>query len=361
MGHLQESVRREQIKLLPNFKKNLKMNKFALIVAFMVAGATAAVDRCNPTGDVNRSLLQLRFDENQDFACLKKLLPKGANVNAKDSYEYTPIMYAAKGSAGNALKVVQFLVTKGANVNAKNYYNTNALHYAVLQNNGQIVKFLIEKGAEGQVSDLLMLAVRYGKELIESVKVLVNKGADVNKVSGPLEYPYVKDSVLIIAAQNNYMKIVKFLLEKGANVQAPCHSRSWCLGKNTLMYAATHGNLDLVKILITKGLDVNAQDKVDGSTALMMAARNGHETVTEFLLEKGANPNFINDDGLSAMILASQNGQQVIVQQLKAKGAYMIDSYIFGFADLFPSFISDPVQRLRRLHRDNHVENFQGE
>merc|ERR1711997_572230 len=212
-----------------------------------------------------------------------------------------------------------------------NYYNTNALHYAVLQNNGQIVKFLIEKGAEGQVSDLLMLAVRYGKELIESVKVLVNKGADVNKVSGPLEYLYVKDSVLIIAAQNNYMKIVKFLLEKGANVEATCHSRSWCLGKNILMYAATHGNLDIVKL----------------------AATNGHETITEFLLQKGSNPNFINDDGMSALILASQNGQQVIVGQLKAKGAYMIDSYIFGFADLFPSFISDPVQRLRRLHRDN--------
>lgn len=346
------------------------MNKFALtiaLVAFMVAGAIGAprikrdVDRCNPTGDVTRSLIQLRFDDNEDFACLKKLVGKGASVNAKDSYDYTPIMYAAKGSAGNALKVVQFLITKGANVNAKNYYATNALHYAVLKNNGKIVKFLIEKGAEGQVSDLLMLAVRYGKELIDSVKVLVNKGADVNKVSGPLEYPYVKDSVLIIAAQNNYMKIVKFLLEKGANAQATCHSRSWCLGKNTLMYAATHGNLDVVKILITKGLDVNAQDLVDGSTALMMAARNGHETITEFLLQKGSNPNFINNDGMSALILATQNGQQVIVQQLKANGAYMIDSYIFGFADLFPSFISDPVQRLRRLHRDNHVENFQGE
>merc|ERR1711997_1266033 len=344
MGHLQESVRREHIKLLPFFKlkKNLKMNKFALTIAlvgFMVAGAIGA-PRIKRDVAPCQSVVQLRFDENEDFACLKKLVGKGADVNAKDSYDYTPIMYAAKGSAGNALKVVQFLVSKGANVNAKNYYATNALHYAVLQNNGKIVKFLIEKGAEGQVSDLLMLAVRYGKELIDSVKVLVNKGADVNKVSGPLEYPYVKDSVLIIAAQNNYMKIVKFLLEKGANVQATCHSRSWCLGKNTLMYAATHGNLDIVKLAVTKGLDVNAQDKVDGSTALMMASRNGHETITEFL---------------------SQNGQQVIVQQLKAKGAYMIDSYIFGFADLFPSFISDPVQRLRRLHRDNHVENFQGE
>merc|ERR1711992_323649 len=331
-----------QIVTIFKLKKNLKMNKFALTIAlvgFMVAGAIGA-PRIKRDVAQCRDVVQLRFDDNEDFACLKKLVGKGANVNTKDSYDYTPIMYAAKGSAGNALKVVQFLVSKGAKVNAKNYYNTNALHYAVLQNNGKIVKFLIEKGAEGQVSDLLMLAVRYGKELIDSVKVLVNKGADVNKVSGPMEYPYVKDSVLIIAAQNNYMKIVKFLLEKGANVQATCHSRSWCLGKNTLMYAATHGNLDLVKILINKGLDVNAQDKVDGSTALMMAARNGHETITEFLL---------------------QNGQQVIVQQLKAKGAYMIDSYIFGFADLFPSFISDPVQRLRRLHRDNHVENFQGE
>merc|ERR1712203_378625 len=301
------------------------MNKFALTIAlvgFMVAGAIGA-PRIKRAVDPCQSVVQLRFDENEDFACLKKLVGKGADVNTKDSYDYTPIMYAAKGSAGNALKVVQFLITKGANVNAKNYYATNALHYAVLQNNGKIVKFLIEKGAEGQVSDLLMLAVRYGKELIDSVKVLVNKGADVNKVSGPMEYPYVKDSVLIIAAQNNYMKIVK--------------------------------------LAVTKGLDVNAQDKVDGSTALMMAARNGHETITEFLLQKGSNPNFINDDGMSALILASQNGQQVIVGQLKAKGAYMIDSYIFGFADLFPSFISDPVQRLRRLHRDNHVEKFQGE
>merc|ERR1711863_58784 len=266
MGHLQESVRREHIKLLPFFKlkKNLKMNKFALTIAlvgFMVAGAIGA-PRIKRAVDPCQSVVQLRFDENEDFACLKKLAGKGADVNTKDSYDYTPIMYAAKGSAGNALKVVQFLITKGANVNAKNYYATNALHYAVLQNNGKIVKFLIEKGAEGDVSDLLMLAVRYGKELFKSVKVLVNKGADINKVSGPTEYPYVNDTVLIIAAQNDYMKIVKTLLEKGANFNVRCHSRSWCVGKDAMIYAATHGNLDLVKILITKGLDVSAQDKV---------------------------------------------------------------------------------------------------
>ena len=44
-------------------------------------------------------------------------------------------------------------------------------------------------------------------------------------VSGAMDYPYVNDSVLIIAAQNNYMEIVKFLLAKGAKHDVKCMSR----------------------------------------------------------------------------------------------------------------------------------------
>ena len=84
---------------------------------------------------------------------------------------------------------------------------------------------MIEKEAEGDLSKLLMKAVRDNRELTESVKVLVNKGADINMVSGAMDYPYVNDSVLIIAAQNNYMEIVKFLLAKGAKHDVKCMSR----------------------------------------------------------------------------------------------------------------------------------------
>lgn len=339
------------------------MNKSTLtfvVVATLLAGVIGAprtkrAAGCKLSGDVNKNLLELDFNQDEDFGCMKRLLQKGANVNTKDSYDYTPIMYAAKGTASKALEAVKYLVNKGAQLNAKNYYTTNPLHHAVLANNGEIVKYLIEKGAEGELSELLMLAVRYGKELTKSVKVLVNKGANVNKVSGPYEYPYVNDTVLIIAAQNNYMEIVKILLENGANFEVKCHSRSWCLGKNTLIYAATIGNLDIVQVLVTKGADINVQDKT-GNSALMMAARNGHETVTQFLLDNGANVNLINDDGYSALIYATEKGQEQIAQQLRAKGAYMIDSYVFSFADLFPSFISDRVQKLRRIHRDNHID-----
>ena len=136
-----------------------------------------------------------------------------------------------------------------------------------MADNGEIVKFLVQKGAEDDLSNLLMLAVRYGKELTKSVKVLVNLGADVNKVC-----QHTKDTMLIIAAQKNHMEIVKFLLEKGADSQVDCKSRFWCLGKDTLIYAANFGNLDIVKLLLAKGANINVQDKI-GNSPLMMAAR----------------------------------------------------------------------------------------
>merc|ERR1712203_126247 len=178
-------------------------------------------------------------------------------------------------------------------------------------------------GAEGDLSKLLMKAVRDNRELTESVKVLVNKGADINMVSGAMDYPYVNDSVLIIAAQNNYMEIVQILVGKGAKHDVKCMSRSWNLGKTPLIFAAMYGKLDIVKTLITKGADVNVKD-LAGNSALMMAAKNGHETVTEFLLSKAANVNYVNDDGYTALIYATESGQGHIVEQLKAKGAYMV-------------------------------------
>jgi len=322
---------------------------FILLAMFISSSIEAArLPGCKLRGDMNKNIMELRFNEDSDFTCMKRLLQKGAHVNAKDSYDYTPIMYAAKGTSSKALDAVKYLVKKGAQLNSKNYYDSTAVELAVLADNGEIVKFLVQKGAEDDLSNLLMLAVRYGKELTESVKVLVNLGADVNKVC-----QHTKDTMLIIAAQKNHMEIVKILLEKGADSQVDCKSRFWCLGKDTLIYAANFGNLDIVKLLLAKGANINVQDKI-GNTPLMMAARNGYETVTQYLLDQGAHVNLINNKGYSALTYAYEQGHEKIFDQLKAKGAYPVDYYIFNLANLFPSFISDPIQKLRRTQRQNY-------
>lgn len=56
-------------------------------------------------------------------------------------------------------------------------------------------------------------------------------------------------------------------------------------GQTALMLAVSHGRLDMVKMLLEAGADINIQDD-DGSTALMCAAEHGHvEIVKHFLCQ----------------------------------------------------------------------------
>merc|ERR1712223_1775906 len=125
MGHLHSSVGQIHLKfcfVCHSLKPSSKMNKFTLslvVIATFIAGSieAATIPGCKLRGDVNNNLLRLRFNQDSDFPCMKRLLQKGADVNNKDSYEYSPIMYAAKGTSNTALDAVKYLVNKGAHLN----------------------------------------------------------------------------------------------------------------------------------------------------------------------------------------------------------------------------------------------------
>lgn len=53
--------------------------------------------------------------------------------------------------------------------------------------------------------------------------------------------------------------------------------------QTALMLAVSHGNLDMVQMLIEAGADINIQDD-DGSTSLMCAAEHGHIDIVKYLL-----------------------------------------------------------------------------
>lgn len=58
------------------------------------------------------------------------------------------------------------------------------------------------------------------------------------------------------------------------------------MGQTALMLAVSHGRLAMVRLLLSCGADVNAQD-YEGSTALMCASEHGHTHIAGLLLETG--------------------------------------------------------------------------
>jgi ankyrin repeat protein len=103
-------------------------------------------------------------------------------------------------------------------------------------------------------------------------------------------------------------------------------------GKSPLLDAATKGDGRRIAGLLKNGADVNKPNGM-GTTALMLAAQNGHRAVVEYLLTKGANPNAFEGEtsiesegkftksGMTALMYAAQAGHVEIVKSLVGKGA----------------------------------------
>lgn len=86
-----------------------------------------------------------------------------------------------------------------------------------------------------------------------------------------------KNEELIKAARNGDEKIVKTLLENGANVN---HANQF--GYTALMWAANNGHLEIVKTLLANGANIKAVNKY-GETALTLAKSNGHLEIVKIL------------------------------------------------------------------------------
>ncbi|KAA0163168.1 hypothetical protein FNF28_04395 [Cafeteria roenbergensis] len=88
------------------------------------------------------------------------------------------------------------------------------------------------------------------------------------------------------------------LLEAGAPVNW-ANRRS---GQSPLIKAAQKGHVELMRVLLDRGADLEAKDN-NGWTALIWAARNCHVEAVALLLDRGADPEVRDNDGRSALDL----------------------------------------------------------
>ena len=296
-----------------------------------------------------------------DLESVAYYVVRGVDVNSRDKYSYTALMYAsrnghlnvveyllkhdadinAKGNNGNTAlivssreghaKVVEFLLTtkKIININTKGYESNTALILASREGHAKVVKLLLAedkidvnvKGYSGTTA--LILASGFNGN-IEVVKLLLAE--DTIKLEIKNEGGY---TALLIASSSNKIEIIKLLLEKGDDIntkddygntvlsQAAFQGDKvfvqYLLSKGALVNAEAltsaiqmHGYLDIVKILVTKNPDVVKEaESYSGATGLMEASYRGHFDIVKYLMDSGSDLNVRDKYGKTALMFLS--------------------------------------------------------
>ena len=91
-------------------------------------------------------------------------------------------------------------------------------------------------------------------------------------------------------------------------------------GGTALIWAAYYSDAPLLKILLDRGRDVNAQD-ADGDTPLHQALGVGRTDIVNALLQKGANVNIANKEGWTPLMLAAADNRSANTRAILDRNA----------------------------------------
>lgn len=131
------------------------------------------------------------------------------------------------------------------------------------------------------------------------------------------------------------------LLAKGAETRTIDGS-----GNTALIAAASTGDLEMVRLFVDKGLDVNAANNVGGDTALTAAAGGGSAALIGLLIRLGANVNVVASNfgtvrhgplalgHLTPLMFAAPYGSPEVIRALIDAGAKVNAKDVRGMTPL---------------------------
>lgn len=234
---------------------------------------------------------------------IKLLIKHGANVNF--NYKENGLNGLYKAILDSDIEYAIFLLNHGANLEKTNdtYYgnnienkNLNQLHKGKSaaelifnENNLEIVKQFINNN--GILNYFLCYSIQKGNDIIS--KFLIDVIENLNEKSNCFyRYP------LTHAVNYQKIDIIDLLLKNNANPNIGC----------VLHEACKNQNLKIVKLLVENGADVNLIDN-NGQTALFNAinAKNANKEIIRYLIGNGADIHKEDNNGISPLSFAESS------------------------------------------------------
>ncbi|XP_066290304.1 ankyrin repeat and SAM domain-containing protein 6-like isoform X1 [Branchiostoma lanceolatum] len=281
----------------------------------------------------------LQGSRNGHLSAVELLLQNKANLNHRSKLGATALTLAARGGHAN---VIHMLLEAGADISeAETQWGITPLMVGAMYGHDSVVRLLspIDPGGlqpphtpDMTAWNALMLATWNGH--LSTMQLLVENGYDPNRTNildqTPLELAILrgnkakdirgylekrtrrkprlvtdeetKPDIIESAKTGNIKRIKELLLEDISLRDASCTQEG---GATPLMFAAMHGHMAVVQLLVEKGADINKQDNISGWTALMQAVYYGKKAVAKYLITAGADVNIQAMNGCTAFDMAS--------------------------------------------------------
>ncbi len=213
---------------------------------------------------------------------IENFLALGVDPNEPEPDGTTPLMRAVHGQMPDT---AELLIDAGADVNKANSYGVTALYIAARAGDSAATQMLLAAGADANAAlptsgeTVLMTAAKAGNA--EVVAALLTGGTEGVALTALGE----ARAAARIAEAAGYSLLPNPTV---ATNYADVNARDRWYGRTAVMIAAAEGHLDVVRLLVDAGSDLNLAD-AEGSTSLSLARSYGHLDVAALLEGAGAN------------------------------------------------------------------------
>ncbi|NCB69505.1 MAG: hypothetical protein EOM47_11750 [Bacteroidia bacterium] len=215
----------------------------------------------------------------------------------------------------NDLVKIETLIKNGENPNQLNEDGVTVMFLAAGDNNVEVGKILVKYGGKVDMPvgkcEAKPLLIACQNNSYDFVKLIIENGGDVNsknKCAG-------NQTPIRFACKTGSVKLVSYLLDNGADLEDTPDDQI-----TPIVQAARSNHYELVKFLIWKGANVNAYAAThDKECALNQAIMNKNADIVELLLENGALVTFIDDKGNSSLKLAKKSKNKRIIELIESK------------------------------------------